>query len=118
MPESLFNKVAGLKVDNKSNGVDLVSLLLTLRPAILLKRRLWHRRFPVNFVKLLKTPFIQETSGRLLLGNCFQNFLEAMCKSYSLYMTLSFSHCFLIQSRFKSRGFFLCFLFVLQQVNF
>ena len=113
MPESLFNKVAGLKVDNKSNGVDLVSLLLTLRPAVLLKRRLWHRRFPVNFVKLLKTPFIQETSGRLLLENCFQN-LEAMCKSYSLYMTLSFSHCFLIQSRFKSRGFFTYFLFVFQ----
>ena len=27
-----------------------------LRPATLLKRRLWHRCFPVNFVKFLKTP--------------------------------------------------------------
>ena len=37
-----FNKVAGL------------------RPATLLKRRLWHRCFPVNFAKFLRTPFITE----------------------------------------------------------
>ena len=37
-----------------------------LRPATLLKKRLWHRRFPVNFVKFLRTPFLQNTSGRLL----------------------------------------------------
>ena len=49
MPESLFNKVAGL------------------RPATLLKKRLWHRCFPVNFLKTLRTPFLQNTSGRLLL---------------------------------------------------
>ena len=47
-----FNKVAGL------------------RPASLLKKRLWHRCFPVNFVKFLRTPFLQNvvTSGRLLLN--------------------------------------------------
>ena len=38
-----------------------------LRPATLLKKRLWHRCFPVNFVKFLRTPFLQNTSGRLLL---------------------------------------------------
>ena len=38
-----------------------------LRPAILLKKRLWHRCFPVNFAKFLKTSFLQNTSGRLLL---------------------------------------------------
>ena len=42
MPESLFNKVAGL------------------RPATLLKKRLWHRCFLVNFVKFLRTPFYAE----------------------------------------------------------
>ena len=52
--QSLFiNKVAGL------------------RPATLLKKRLWYRCFPVNFVKLLRTPFLQNTSGRLLL--CFEH---------------------------------------------
>ena len=33
----------------------------------LVKKRLWHRCFPVNFVKFLRTPFLQNTSGRLLL---------------------------------------------------
>ena len=40
-----FNKVAGL------------------RPATLLKKRLWHRCFPVNFVKFLRNLFLQNTSG-------------------------------------------------------
>ena len=31
-----------------------------LRPATLLKKRLWHRCFPVNFVKFLKTLFVTE----------------------------------------------------------
>ena len=44
-----FNKVAGL------------------RPATLSKKRLWHRCFPVNFAKFLRTPFLQNTYGRLLL---------------------------------------------------
>ena len=42
---SLFNKVVGLM-------------------------KLWHRCFPVNFVKFLRTPFLQNTSGRLLFF-CF-----------------------------------------------
>ena len=44
-----FNKVAGLK------------------PATLLKKRLWHRCFPVNFVKFLRTPFFTEHLWWLLL---------------------------------------------------
>ena len=38
-----------------------------LRPATVLKKRLWRRCFPVNFKKFLRTPFSQNTSGRLLL---------------------------------------------------
>ena len=45
-----FNKVAGL------------------RPSILLKMRLWHRCFPVTFATFLRTPFLQNTSGRVLLS--------------------------------------------------
>ena len=44
-----FNKVAGL------------------RPETLLKKRLWHRCFPVNFEKFLRTTFLQNNSGRMLL---------------------------------------------------
>ena len=48
MYQSLFfNKVAGLK--------------------ILLKKRIWLWCFPVNYVKFLRTPFLQNTSGRLIL---------------------------------------------------
>ena len=32
----------------------------SLRPAILLKKRPWHRCFPVTFVKFLRTPFLKE----------------------------------------------------------
>ena len=49
MSEPLFNKVA------------------YLRPVTLLKKRLWHRCFPVNFAKFLRTPFFQNTSEQLLL---------------------------------------------------
>ena len=38
-----------------------------VRPATLLKKRLWHRCFPLNFLKFVRTPFLQKTSGRLLL---------------------------------------------------
>ena len=37
-----------------------------LRPATLLKKRLWHRCFPVNFAKFLRTPFLPTR-----LGDCF-----------------------------------------------
>ena len=42
-----------------------------LRPATLLKKELWYRCLPVNFVKLLRIPFLQNTSGGLLL--CFEH---------------------------------------------
>ena len=41
--------------------------LLTLRPETLFKKRLWHRYFPVNFAKILKTPFFIEHLRWLLL---------------------------------------------------
>ena len=47
----LFNKVAGLK------------------PVDLLRKRLWYRSFPVNFVKFLRTPLLVEHLWWLLLGH-------------------------------------------------
>ena len=43
------------------------SKVTVLRPATLSKRRLWHKCFPVNFSKFLRTPFLQNPSRRLLL---------------------------------------------------
>ena len=44
-----FNKVAGL------------------RPATLVKKRLWHKYFPINFPKPLRTPILKNVCERLLL---------------------------------------------------
>ena len=35
-------------------------LEIDLRSATLLKKRLWHRCFPVNFAKFLRTPLLTE----------------------------------------------------------
>ena len=43
-----------------------------LRSATLLKKKLWHRFFPMNFAKFLRTPFLQNTSGGCFCNNlCF-----------------------------------------------
>ena len=49
----------------------------SLRPANLLKRRLWHKCFLVNFTKFLRTSFSQSTCGRLFLrsARCFLLYL-------------------------------------------
>ena len=46
------------------------------RPATLIKKRLWHRCFPVNFTNFLRTLFLQNTSGRLLLTNSTISYLS------------------------------------------
>ena len=38
-----------------------------IRPATSLKKRLWHRYFPLNFANFLRTPFLTEHLHRLLL---------------------------------------------------
>ena len=42
-----------------------------LKLATLLKKRLWHRCFPVNFAKFLRTPLFTEDFQRLLLDSVF-----------------------------------------------
>ena len=46
----------------------VISGSVYFRPATLLKKRLWHKCFPVDFVKFLRIPFLQNTSGRLRLS--------------------------------------------------
>ena len=36
------------------------------------KKRLWHKCFPLNLAKFVRTPFLQNNSGRLLLALAFQ----------------------------------------------
>ena len=62
-------------------------------PATLLKKRLWHRCFSVNFAKFLRTPFSQNTSRQLLLYP-FLIFYSKILKCLSLIVLLfsPFSH--------------------------
>ena len=77
------------------------------RPATLLKKRFWHRCFPVNIVKFLRKPFLPNTSGRLLLyipvylrkknSSAFiwwglNNFLRATCCHLGLVKYFKFFH--------------------------
>ena len=59
-----FAKIAGKHL----NASLFFNKVPGLRPAPLLKKRLSYRCFSVNFVKFLRTPFLQITSGRLLLN--------------------------------------------------
>ena len=56
------------------------AFLKILQTASLLKKRLWHWGFPVNFAKFLRTSFLQNTSSPLLLH-------------YFLFMEAAFDSC-------------------------
>ena len=68
LPKIFWKLYNGLRNFTKFTGKQLCQSLFFnkvagLRPATLLKKRFWHRFFPVNFVKFLRTPFFQNTSG-------------------------------------------------------
>ena len=56
----------------------------SLKPANLLKKRLWHRCFPVNFANFLRTPYlIEHLRWQLLFFPVFLKFLKELFKSKS-----------------------------------
>ena len=71
-----------------------ISFLIKLQaaPATLLKKRLWHRCFPVNFTKSIRTPFLRNISG-----SCFLSIPQATpklsCGEYE-YIYLEPKNCF------------------------
>ena len=74
--------------------------VLKMQPEVFnfLKRRLQHRCFPVNFAKFLRAPFLQNTSGRLLLVKnfwwCFFTTLwKLFCFSWSFYIYIYIYMC-------------------------
>ena len=97
-PAEVFCKNGVLRHFTKFTGKHLCHSLffnkvLGLRLATLFKKRLWHRCFPVNFVKFLKTTFYIEHPWWLLFprlslyiffaallynpGNCFRKLSSA-----------------------------------------
>ena len=56
-------------------------------------KRHWHRYFPVNFAKFLRTPFLQNTSGKLLLNIANELFLAKLKQVKSVILqTLQILH--------------------------
>ena len=48
-------------------GLQVVELQAFVRPVAVLMGRLWRGCFPGGFVRFLGAPFLQSTSGRVLL---------------------------------------------------
>ena len=67
---NVFYEEGALKSFTRFTGKHLCQSLFFNKTgsATLLKKRIWHRCFPVNFVKFLRIPFLQNTSGRVLLS--------------------------------------------------
>ena len=65
----LFCKKGALGSFTKFTGKHLSQSVFfkSLRPGTLLKKRLWHRCFPVNFVKVLITLFWTTASGVMMI---------------------------------------------------
>ena len=75
-PSEVFCQKGVLRNFAKFTGKHLCQSLFfnkvaDLRPATLLKKRLWHRCFPVNFAKFLRIPFLENTFELLLLATQF-----------------------------------------------
>ena len=73
--------------------------VLGLSPATLLKKRLRHRCYRVNFVKLLRTHFLQNTSKRLLLFVSFFEDISSLTFLKPRKKTESNSQCFLVTGK-------------------
>ena len=58
----MFLKISQNSQENTCVGISFFDKFADLRPATLLKERLQHRCFPVNFVKFLRAPFFYRTS--------------------------------------------------------
>ena len=68
----------------KFTGKHLRQSLFFNKVATLLKKRFWHRCFPMNFAKFLRTPFLQNTSGQQLLVKVQQNLGFERCTKFCL----------------------------------
>ena len=55
--KKVFLEISQNSLENTNSRV---SFLMRLRPATLLKKRLWHRFIPMNLAKFLRTPFLTE----------------------------------------------------------
>ena len=118
-----FNKVWGLRPATlfKKSLRPATLLKKSLRPTTLLKKSLWHKCFPVNFMKFLRATFLQKftTPNKVIEAvaqNCCakalflkvsQNSQENTCARVSFIIKLQVSS-------WKKRLLHMCFLWILR----
>ena len=66
---TVFLKISQNSQENTCARVSFLIKLQASQPATLLKKRLWHRCFPVNFAKFLRTTFFIEHLWVTASGN-------------------------------------------------
>ena len=86
----VFSKKVVLRNFVKFTGKHLCQFLFLnkvvgMRPATLLKKRLWHRCFPVNFDRFFKIPVWRKTSGRLLLNLQWLQWIQLFSPPHPLF---------------------------------
>ena len=74
--EKLFLEISQNSHKRACARVSFFSKVTGQRPATLLKKRLWHRSFPVNFAKFLRAPFFTEHLQWLLLKRLSKGFVS------------------------------------------
>ena len=111
---NVSREVNNVKIEFKNKFVEITVLIVyeindktpeKQLPAILFKKILWHRCFPVNFANFLITSFLQNTSGQLLLkpGLCLVLSRHIPCertnlKCFGKKPTVKYSQLFLRKS--------------------
>ena len=94
-----------LEISQKSqeNTCSRVSFLIKLKAyATLLKERLCHRCFPVNFVEFLRIPFSQNRSGRLLFKFLSDIYAHNFSDDYVHSFNFEFNKLTFLKSRFNN----------------
>ena len=84
--EKMFLEISQNLQGNICFGVSFL-IKLQARPATLLKKILWQSYFPVNFVKFLRAPFLQNTSRWLLLTSAKLAAIWVITLKYYLILT-------------------------------
>ena len=89
--KEVFLKISQNSQENTCARVSFLIKLLDL-----LKNRLWHSCFPVDFAKFLRTPFLENTFGLLLLEGerlSWNTYVRSQCH-WSQYFLISVSFLF------------------------
>ena len=79
-----FVKKVFIEISQNSQENTCARVSSGLRPATLLKKRLWHKCFPVNFAKVLRTAFSIEHLWCLLRTHLLTKCLKAVARRCSV----------------------------------